>query len=457
MTRPYSDIMTISLTINYCVLVYNIVPRLRSVALSSSRLKHYKLITNVCRHYAEKPLEFAKICTNQSLLWLQILCSLVAIGASDVIRYPFHSETSGRWQRSFVETVFAVNIGRYIFNTAEKLIFRRPEGKAQFRAEIVHHTVTMLCYTLFLSYGQNLLLGLVGILIESTSLFDEIGRYCKERERRHTLFYRRLVVVNCVAMTCFRGVIPTTFLVIAMFQQSPFAMNYAPLMIFFLSIIFYSVINVWSILLSIQRLIKYIYEKSYELRQVANEIDVGRGRQTLVRNSSRGAGRLTLARNDLGYCRAYENKNIVCYADEKQNLNNRKDFAKETLDVHINPGIFFSSSKFKLVQENNSDTARADIQIRPGSDQNSVRNATVVSYSSQNQFRSSNSTTDSTNSAVILLDNFDRSSHSNNYFSNNRGRENVDELEELVLEPRFHPVRSLSMDDIANSRHSFSP
>lgn len=377
------------------------------------------------------------------------MCSLIAICASDVIRYPFHSEPSGNWQRTLVETLFAVNVGRYIFITTEKFITRRSSRKAQYRAEIVHHIVTVLCYTLFLAYGQNLLLGLVGILIESTSLFDEIGRYCKDRQRRHTLFYRRLVVVNCVAMTCFRGVIPTTFLVIAMFQQSPFTMNYAPLMLFFLSIIFFSVINVWSILLSIQRLIKYIYEKSHELHQVANDIDIGRGRGTLVRNSSRGAGRLTLARNDLGYCRPYENKNIVCYADEKHNLNNRKEFVKETLDLHMNPGIYFSSSKFKKVNEERStEGVREETHNTTRSEPFSLRSSAVVLYSSQNQFRSSNSTTDSTNSAVVLIENFDNIT--NRSLNNSCGREVGEETDDIVSESRSHHVRSLSMDDLIN-------
>ncbi|XP_045191754.2 uncharacterized protein LOC123548516 [Mercenaria mercenaria] len=459
MSRPYSDIMTVSVTVNVCVFLFNVVPRLRTQVLATPALRKYKTIITVCGHYAETPLDLARILTNQLLLWILVLCSLLAICASDVIRYPFHSEVSSNWQTIFVETLFAVNIGRYMFIVTEKFLFKRTTSKVQFRADIVHHFVTVLCYILFLAYGQNLLLGLVGILIESTSIFDEIGRFCKDRERRHTLFYKRLVVVNCVGVICFRGVIPTVFLVIAMFQQSPFTMHYAPLMLFFLSIIFFSVINVWQILSSIQRLMKRIYEKSHELP--TTEPDVGQSQGTLVRHTTRRPSRIKLAKNNLGYLRPYENKNIASYSDEKYNLNNRKEFAKETVCLHVNPEMFFTTNKLKGFSTNLDGTnivlEDQTLQTETGETGNLEhlnRAPTVLFYSGRRPLRESSSTNDSSQSDTVLISLSERNSGNSavhTSLNNVHERLQSDDLDTLALEPRLNAVRSNSTGNIVDS------
>lgn len=458
MSRPYSDIMAVSLTVNFCVLFFNIVPRLHSKVLTIPTLRKYTRLITVCRHYTDTPQDLARILTNQILLWLLVLCSLFAICASDVIRYPFHSEISRNWQTIFVETLFAVNIGRYMFIVSEKFLFKRTTTKVQFRADIVHHFVTVTCYVLFLAYGQNLLLGLVGILVESTSILDEVGRFCKERERRNTLFYKRLVVVNCVGVICFRGVIPAVFLVIAMFQQSPFTMHYAPLMLFFLSIIFFSVINVWQMLSSIQRLMKRFYDKTNELP--SSEPEVGQSQGTLVRHNPRRSSRkIKLAKNNLGYLRPYENKNIASCTDEKYNLNNRKEFAKETVGAHVNPEMFFTVNKLKGFC---SDIEAADLvsggqalqtdtlEYRNNTQLNRV--PTVLFYSGRRPLRESDSTNDSSHSDSVLITGTLRNSNSsavNTSLNNSNGRYiSGGDLEYLVTEPRHNIVRSISAGNI---------
>lgn len=211
-----------------------------------------------------------------------------------------------------------------------------------------------------------MLLGLVGIVIESTSIFDEAGRYFKEQEREHTRNYKRLVVLGCVWTVCCRGVIPITFLVIAMFQQTPFIMDYAPLTVFFLSIIFFSVINVWQILSNMQRLIKYTYEKSHELHQIPHTIET----DTCTRNGR--LRRLQLSKNNLGYLKPYDNKNIATqFDDEKQNMNNRKEFVKDTLKLQVNPGEYFAAAATtakKLSNENETNC----VDINSGLDVNVI-------------------------------------------------------------------------------------
>lgn len=348
---------------------------------------------------------------------------------------------------TFVETLFAVNIGRYIFVVIEMFMSKRPTQNVQFRADVVHHTVTVLCYVLFLTYGQNLLLGLVGILIESTSIFDEIGRFCKERERRHTIFYRRLVVVNCVGTICFRGVIPTVFLVIAMFQQSPFTMDYAPLMLFFFSIIFFSVINVWQILTSTQRLMKYMYVQSQD-NQTVSGAEVGHGRGTLIRFNSRRTGQLKVAKNNLGYLRPCENKNIANHTDEKHNLNSRKEFTKESLEMHMHPElIFINKSKYLITCLYPTEAGQTEVGHNVT---HAGETAGALFYSRDNPLRDSNSSTDSSQSNTVLISTDSGTRNSNTIPLNNS---HINEyLENVILGPRI--VRSLSADDIVDSCHT---
>lgn len=457
MNRPYLDVMTVSLTINCCILLVILIPRLREKILATPALKRYKSLINVCLHYAEKPMELANITTSQLILWPLVISSLIAICASDVIRYPFHSVIPQGWQTIFIETLFAINIGRYVFIIVEKLLSKPTQRKAKSRADIVHHFVTVLCYILILAYGENLLLGLVGILIESTSVIDVVGRYCKERDVRHTKFYRRLVVFNCVGTICFRGVIPTVFLVIAMFQQSPFTMAYVSLSVFFFSIIFFSVVNVWQILLSLQRLFNQLSDKSRSLDSALTEMEIVRPQfSTLVRHNSRGAIRLKIAKNNLGYIKPYDNKNIASCTDEKHNMNNRKECTKETLELHVSPELFLKTRSMRCTKITSNPMI---LQRRHSLEESELRESfvldglgrrpTVLFLSGRRQMRDSNSTSSTNNSDTGLIAHSNRSSHSNGNCSNlNNSRGNSDEIRYSVLANRFNNLRSSSMGDI---------
>lgn len=413
MSQVYLDVMTVSLTVNCCALLMVVIPRVREKVLATSSLKRYKTLTNICRHYAEKPLVLSKILSNQVILCLLVISSIVSISASDVIRYPFHSEIPDSGQMVFIKTLFSINIGRYIFIIVEMILSTRAVSVAKSRANAVHHIVTVVCYILFLAYEENLLIGLVGILTESTSVLDDVSRYCKERDRRHTKFHRRLVVFNCVGTICFRGVIPTVFLVIAMFQQSPFTMAYVSLTVFFLSIIFFSVINVWQILLGLQRLFNQLSEKSRSLDGVLTETEIVRPTfGTLVRHNSRGAVQLKIAKNNLGYVKPYENKNIASYTDEKHNMNNRKECAKETLELHVSPEVFLKSRNMRN-DKSACVTSVSNIPRRHSVGESELRDSflldgrlrrsTVLFLSGRAPLRDSNSSTSTSNSDTVLI------------------------------------------------------
>lgn len=280
--------------------------------------------------------------TEQVTIWALVLLSLIAISMCDVIRYPFNPQDHGSLGCRFIEAIFAINIGRYLFSIADTVMTKHHIRKIQFRTDLVHHTVAVMCYSFFSAYGENMLLGLIGVLIESTTIFDEIGREFRESEKTNTVWYKRLVIVGGVANIVFRGILPATFLIIAMFHQSPFTMNNITLMVFFLSMIFFAVINVWKILSSIQRFLRYIVDRSHEKFEMPRERIVDRGESRQFK----------YAKNNLGYLRPYNNKNLAYHNDnEKDNLNNKKDTAKETIKLHLDPTTYFSETKFGLKDE----------------------------------------------------------------------------------------------------------
>lgn len=292
-----------------------------------------------------KSLPFHCRITEQTLTWSLVALSVVAMATGHVMQLPFHPDNTGNpWHIDFVKTIFAMNIGRYMFMITESLFAKRKRSKNKFRADLIHHVVTLFCYVVFLESGQNLLLGLVGVVIETTNIFDEVGQVCKHREKTGTVFYRRLVTASCVFHVTFRGVIPTVFLVLAMFQQSPFVMDTATLMVFFLSMIFFSVINVWLILASVQRFFKYRANKGpVDCVQSVNELHTVEDRSPYRRTPNGAPGKcLLLAKNNLGYLRPYENKNIAFQKNAiTNNIDNRKDTAKEVIRLQIDPYSYF--------------------------------------------------------------------------------------------------------------------
>ena len=352
--------------------------------------------------------------------------------ATDVIKHPFKGETSGLLPPIFINAVLGINIGKYVFILVQDMFLFHLSERLRFRAELIHHVVTVVCYSLFLAYNQNVLLGLIGILMETTTVFECVGRCLKEKDKQNTKHYRRLVLSSCAVTICFRGIIPLAFLIIATMQQTPFSMDYAPLTVFFLSIIFYSVVNVWLILTGFQRLVKAFGDKSHtfssDYHETARPQFTADGRP--IRHSS--AGRLELSKNNLGYVRPYENKNMSINENEKSNLNNHKKFPKETLNNHIAINILLPHEDGAC--ENKSSALNTSSRLSDASSDNTSRS----------NLRDSGESGGSDNSSRVLFSPSVAGSTEQNNFVAMYARRN--DLRVTAL------PRSLSMEDIALDR-----
>ncbi|KAH3791626.1 uncharacterized protein LOC127838747 [Dreissena polymorpha] len=335
MANVYAHIMTVSIAMNCCLISYNIFPRVESKLLSC--LPSRWTLTRLVAHLQDKPQVLAKIITNQLMIGILIIASAVAICTSDILMYPFHPQTIEKWNIQLTQVIFSINIGRYMFNILEPLFSKQYKKKARYLVENVHHVVTLLCYSLFLGYTENSLLGLVGVLMESTCIFEDVVRLCNTSNMQQTLLYKRLLLLGAVFNVCFRGIVPVAFLINAMFHQSPFTMSYPTLMVFFLSIVFFSVINVWQILASFQRFLKFTLSNNDVFRGLRDETAVD---DTTWQTNGRERG-LLFSKNNLGYTRPYDNKNFsVNNYDAKANVENRKVTAKDTIELQIDPVSF---------------------------------------------------------------------------------------------------------------------
>lgn len=317
---------------------------------------------------------------------------------TDVVKHPFNGASSGTLPSIFIQTILGINIGKYMFILMQDIFLFHLTERLRFRAELIHHTVTVVCYGLFLAYNQNVLLGLIGILMETTTVFESVGRCLKEQDKRNTKHYRRLVLLSCAMTICFRGIIPITFLIIATLQQTPFSMDYAPLTVFFLSIIFFSVVNVWLILTGFQRLVKLFGDKSQTLSLDNYTSD----RPRLSPDGRPTARQLEVSKNNLGYVRPYENKNISNTLNEKSNLNNHKRFPKETLNNQIAINILLPNDKSETRNKlNNIDVSDSNRSSETLSE--SVISGTSENNHSDSHLRDSNGSGESDNSAMVLF------------------------------------------------------
>ena len=265
------------------------------------------------------------------------MLSFTALTTTDIIRSPF-SGHSNYFISNFVGILLAINVGRYIYLILVNIYLYGESEPSRIKTDTMHHVVTIVCYSVFLAYHQNLLLSLVGMTMETNSIIVEISKIMKEMGKSRTKWYNKLSFINCALTLVFRGVIPVVFLVIAMFHETPFVMHYTTLTLFFLSIIFFSVINVWLILATIQRLVRSYCKTTNDF----DNTEAAPGIQRVCHSH------LT-TRNNLGYLRRYDNKNLCMVDDEKLNTNR-----KETTKANFPNLNFIQNGMRELIPQNSN-------------------------------------------------------------------------------------------------------
>ncbi|XP_061189753.1 uncharacterized protein LOC133197651 [Saccostrea echinata] len=381
------EILAVSLTVNCCILCYCLFTRIQRRLSSKCCCEKCGTIVAVCQTYNSKPHYLPKVLTEQLFMWIVVILSFGALCGSDVIRYPFSKNPSST-VNDLVGILLAINIGRYIYLISVNIYLYGESEPSRIKTDTMHHVVTVVCYSVFLAYHQNLLLSLVGMTMETNSTVIELSKILKELGKNRTKLYSKLSFLNCALTLVFRGIVPVVFLVIAMFHETPFVMHYTTLTVFFLSIIFFSVINVWLILATIQRLVRSFCKTTNEFENTENVHGIQRVCQSHL-----------TTRNNLGYLRRYDNKNLCTVDDEKLNTN-RKEMTKENIP-HLN---FLRNGMHEFIPQQ---TIQSDSENYVASSNVTLRTVDsiplqeiVVERSVGNNMRDSNS---SETSAVALI------------------------------------------------------
>ncbi|KAL5021372.1 hypothetical protein ScPMuIL_000527 [Solemya velum] len=355
-------------------------------------LKEDTILVRMLRAYDEKQWLLAKIVTEQMMTWLLCIMALIAVCSKTVIEYPF----TRAGEKDLVRCVFAMIIAKYIFCITSDVMLQKQLNSVRFKVSIIHSIVTLVCYSVFLAYEENVLLGLVGAMMEVNNTTVEILRTLKEIGCVKKS-YRNISLLNCVLTLTFRGVVPIVFLVIAMFHEKPFKMSYGPLTTFFLSIIFFSVISVWLVLSSIRRSMKLVLLK---------KDDAGIGNSGDIRLSDH------FRRNNLGYLPRFDNINISNISeDSKMNYNNRKDFAKIGIDTACAQLNNVAANQSSTTVVTNNQQTENDSRSELSSSERSIETGFVtnsrLSEGSHSSYRSDSS-------SIVLLDNHSINSDNEN-------------------------------------------
>lgn len=183
--------------------------------------------------------------TEQLMTWTLITLALIDLARGDKIAHPFVPKSLRDTHLTGI--IFCMNMGRYVYKAVQDLTLVR--HLTNVKVDLLHHSVTLACYAVFYSYRENLLLGLIGILMESDFLCNEVIRVYKQVScDRTSNCYKRLVTIGSFWTLVSRGVIPVAFLVTAVLHQDVMTMQFITIIFWFLAIVFFLAINIWIIL-----------------------------------------------------------------------------------------------------------------------------------------------------------------------------------------------------------------
>ena len=179
---------------------------------------------------------------------VSFVTGMILLCFCDVLERPF-LVTSHR-----LIMVFAVAVGWQIFKILQN-ICDPDETSKHSKITNVLRLVAIFLYSSTLAYKQNALLATMGLVVEAHTIFfklDKLWRVLKVQEQS-TLFFISTLVTSFSAVLL-RAVFPlVTLTVTSTFHLNNILyMDYLPLAVFFLSLVFFTAANIWFIKVSFE-------------------------------------------------------------------------------------------------------------------------------------------------------------------------------------------------------------
>ena len=229
-----------------------------------------------------------------SLLGILLLCQ------GTILQNPFYGLSH------LSRICFAVNIGCYVYSIVQDIILQRDLNKVS--VDIVHHVVTVAVYSVFLAYQQNALFGALGMLFAITTPCMEIRRLVKAADLENCVRFYRAVLLFCSLLTLIaRVVIPTALIIWSLVLGSPLTMDVVVVAIYFLSVIFFGILNLWLAVTSVTSIYKFSYKQRTD--KLTRVLNAGEPHGLEIQASDKR--KFTTKRNGINYMTPCSNANIA--------------------------------------------------------------------------------------------------------------------------------------------------
>ncbi|XP_014779800.1 uncharacterized protein LOC106875971 [Octopus bimaculoides] len=233
-----NDVLVVSATINLCAVLLFFLLKCLTLCRNTNEVTCYNETPTV------RMLQLAILITEQILIWVGVILAIWCLTATDVLQYPlFFPE--GVHISKVLKMTYNFSIGKYFYLCFVRIF----SMKDRYPAVLIHHFVALSTYIVINGFEQNMFAGLLGPFMETTSspvILLKIANKLNRSETKSKSSFK-LHFIELVAMVLLRGVCPIVSFIYIYNKQHIFAMESIPLAFFFLSIVFFGIINTWLI------------------------------------------------------------------------------------------------------------------------------------------------------------------------------------------------------------------
>ncbi|XP_022091922.1 uncharacterized protein LOC110979993 [Acanthaster planci] len=231
---------------------------------------------------------------------------------------------------------FAINIGCYMYVLVQDALLQR--HLSNYYITFMHHLVAAVVYLVFLEFRQNALGGTVGLFFAGAAPFFETSHLLKELHvETHRPAHGTSSIFSGLSALVFRVLLPAGFVAYSYVVASPFTMDILVMSCYFLSLVFFGMLNVWFVYSAVDSLRAHYRAKS--AWTYMRPLQSGEPHGLVVRQvqAKRPATlAFTTKRNDLNFLPPCSNINLASNSPTTRNVTNAKDYHKIDIAAFFN-------------------------------------------------------------------------------------------------------------------------
>lgn len=240
MAISITSLFVISLTINVGVLASIVLPAFFHLILSRLlKGSRYLVLYNEATY--ENPAFFRRVYLDILFNGAAMITGTLLLCTSNIFTDPFFAFSQT------LEVAFSVVMGWHLFKIFQT-ICDPDESAKHSKITSVLRIVAVALYSSTLIYKQSAILGTIGLTVEGHALFfklDKLWRVLKVNQKSR--FYFVSALSTCISALVLRAAYPlfTLIIITKLHWNQIILVDYLPLAIFFLCLVFYTAANVW--------------------------------------------------------------------------------------------------------------------------------------------------------------------------------------------------------------------